>query len=353
VLRDQPRQTFGVLTFYLALNFGQILDQIAAEDDQKLAADTASGLRHLSDEELAGHLDGTLPTTRDPWPVSPAVDEMMEQGYCDIDAVHQNINSAMLDRRQLPVAMDQELPEEEAPLPEMDALQGEEILPAPQPPVQYNPPQRTANRLPSSAGTRPPVNVQSPSNIPMSMVEIATFFPNWFQIPKLAARCLQSQWRYRSLAKAQLNATNNLTRANEKPTIDRVKNQFVQGVAEFYSLQGAVSFSVIRANHKDAWDNDASSAGWTLPANTNLVFQHMALKDIYDHVDRSRWPVAEDRLVLTKCFEFAADHEDLDLDTSHYDWIIQVNGWEIPVVDTKHDDLAQRRVNRRIEDPKS
>ena len=56
------------------------------------------------------------------------------------------------------------------------------------------------------------------------------------------------------------------------------------------------------------------------------TFGHKALWDIYRHIPHANWPQGEDRMILTQCLEFAYNHQYLDLDTSHYDWIMQFLG---------------------------
>lgn len=77
---------------------------------------------------------------------------------------------------------------------------------------------------------------------------------------------------------------------------------------------------------------------------TDPQFTHIALSDVYSTVPRPSWPAGPDRLLLTQCLEFAAANPNLDLDTSHIGGIIQVNGFQAPLVNGRtHDEQALQR----------
>ena len=65
-------------------------------------------------------------------------------------------------------------------------------------------------------------------------------------------------------------------------------------------------------------------------------------------------PTGEDRLLLTMCLEFAYNNPGLDLDTSHFEWIVRRNNFTTPpglVLDATHDIAALQRLENRVPTP--
>ena len=206
---------------------------------------------------------------------------------------------------------------------------------------------------------RPPVNVAPPYNIDISMLEICVFFPSWVLIPEVAMRAQQNEWTRKELAKAQFDAVNMLatmSRYDFNTASNRIQKQTSHcGMAMFKvenwnksiaEERGYVGNQNLTANN---WRFKSEYAG----SKRRETFGHMALRDIYRHVPRANWPKAEDRLILTKCLEFAETHRNLDLDTSHYGWIMQVLGL-VPDGNSRnatHDQQAVERLKRRLPRP--
>lgn len=78
---------------------------------------------------------------------------------------------------------------------------------------------------------------------------------------------------------------------------------------------------------------------------------HLPLSLIYRSV--VNWSVGRDRLLRTQCLEFAENNEDLKLDTSHWNWIIQSQSLTAPPapVGQNRDIDALERLNANVADP--
>ncbi len=179
---------------------------------------------------------------------------------------------------------------------------------------------------------RPPHNVAPPLNIDISMVEICTFCPSWFLIPEVAMRAQQNGWTRKALAMAQFDATNTYT--NISPEAFVIGSSRIQKQT---SLCGTAMFNVktwsseVPKQQGYTGNQDLTANNWHLKSDhlgskKQETFGHVALRDIYQQVQYQRWPQGEDRMILTKCLEFAHNNPHLDLDTSHYGWIIQFLG---------------------------
>ncbi|KAF2160876.1 hypothetical protein M409DRAFT_59659 [Zasmidium cellare ATCC 36951] len=186
---------------------------------------------------------------------------------------------------------------------------------------------------------RPPPNVCLPLDVELGLVELMTFFPNSVQIPLLAIRLVRNGFSYQTLAKMQLDPVNELTDKSARTVEDKIKWQFKDG--------GGCEWPDKKAE-RTMWQRVAQSEGphHNLTANhfklrheysdkkPGRAWGHWKLADIYSAVDESKWPQGDDRMVLTQCLEFARDNPQLDLDTSHWDWIIQVTDAQPPAFPT-------------------
>lgn len=200
---------------------------------------------------------------------------------------------------------------------------------------------------------RPPACVKPPQGIAISMRELCTFFPNSFQLPKVAVRAIHSGWSAKDIAIGQLDA---LGMEYEDHLRQKIQKQLKEGAKLFYDCpiwlnrKGDKEYwtaEATRAEYGKTWAFDLTSNGWQLRRQHpgQSVFEHMSLVDIYSAVPQGCWPDGQDRLLLTQCLEYARGHPELDLDTSHFDWIIRKNGWSHPNVDpATHDQEALSRM---------
>jgi len=103
---------------------------------------------------------------------------------------------------------------------------------------------------------------------------------------------------------------------------------------------------------------DHTADNWELRCHHNPElqlqrFDHYKLVDIYGPAPYANWPSGSDCLLLTQCLQFARSRPYLDLDTSHFAWIIQTQGLQETVVPRgfNHDIDARSRLD--IPDPAS
>ncbi|KAK4505951.1 hypothetical protein PRZ48_003916 [Zasmidium cellare] len=222
------------------------------------------------------------------------------------------------------------------------------ILPPPAPDDQHATPNGSFSEYAASTDSygqhtlgRPPPNVCLPLDVELGIVELMTFFPNSAQIPQLGIRLMRNGFSYQTLAKMELDPVNELTDKNAKTAEGKIKWQFKDaGECEWphkkakrtmwqQIAKGEGPHHDLTANHYQLRHEYANKkkgqAGW---------WGHWKLRDIYGAVDPSKWPKEDDRMVLTQCLEFARDNPQLDLDTSHWDWIIQLINPQQPAFPT-------------------
>lgn len=180
----------------------------------------------------------------------------------------------------------------------------------------------------------PPVNVQPPLNVTISIREILTFCPEWLHIPDVAMRTECNEFKRGDLAKMQLHPLNQLTKEEMKACGDRIQKQRSSG-CRIYNGKSPTGgrkeltwkSKTVRGHHH----NDLTANDWELksqygPDSRPMDFGHIKLRDIYGRVPIANWPQGPDRLIFTECLEYAAQNPQFDLDTSHFDWIIQTQG---------------------------
>lgn len=210
-------------------------------------------------------------------------------------------------------------------------------LPAPAPPpavIAQPPPGAGPTYLRLSHEYRPPRNVQWPTNTPISLIEISTFCPDWFQNPEAIARAIRNEWTREDVAKAQLLAENPLTRQLWRRRSERIQQQISTGGKMIDNAGQGVRFSSEDFRTRRGAQNDLTANAWQFRHAYNATWApensgHMRLSELYAAV--VNWPRGNDRLQMTRCLEFARANPQLNLDTSHWGWIIQSQGFAAPV----------------------
>lgn len=174
---------------------------------------------------------------------------------------------------------------------------------------------------------RPPFNVQPPLGVDIGLREICVFLPDWLHIVEVIIRLLRNGASRAALAKMQLLPTGELDVVN----FTRCKNKIQQQFGESGKLHYAVNKWDITHARDEGAENDLTANKWaTHRKGGPVVFEHIKLSDIYSPIPAASFPAGNDRLLLTQCLEFARDNPRLDLDTSHFDWIIQSQGLHTP-----------------------
>ncbi|KAF2479529.1 hypothetical protein BDY17DRAFT_313334 [Neohortaea acidophila] len=221
-----------------------------------------------------------------------------------------------------------------APAPAPVATIGQVLAAAPPPPAErVTTATNFQSRIQNSASGygdliqgRPPFNAQPPLNVDITITEICTFFPSWFLLPEVAVRAVRNGWGRRDIAKAQLHAANLLDRENLSKAENRIQKQISDGGKHFCGLWGAEDDRWNSEEQRMALgqDDDLTANDWSFrPPKRGLppVYGHVKLADLVNGVVNPPDPL--DQGLVTKCIAFAASNPHLDLDTSHWDWVIQ------------------------------
>ncbi|KAK5118707.1 hypothetical protein LTR85_007913 [Meristemomyces frigidus] len=184
---------------------------------------------------------------------------------------------------------------------------------------------------------RPQPNVRPPFGIDISMVEICTFFPSWLQIPLVALRAICNGYKRDHIAKMQCDVVN-ITNYNQlKTTRDRIQNHYSFG-GKLHCGTPNVTWNSEAYATSTGLQHDLTANEWKLRSkyaggtNVGMEWGDMLLVDIANSVPRANFPSGDDRLLLTACLEYAVDHPELALDTTHWSWIIQyrLQDFEVP-----------------------
>ena len=203
---------------------------------------------------------------------------------------------------------------------------------------------------------RPPVNTSVPGDIKIGMMEICTFFPNWLMIPNVAVRAIRNGWGRKSLAKAQLNAIDQLTKSNLLTCENRIQKQISDG-GKLYLRQDRKALWDSEKLRELGVDNNLTAVHWRFRREYDQSIRgpnwgHIELKDIYSHVPHERWPRGPDRLLLTQCFEYAREHPNANFDTSHIQWMVENLRFAAPnALDANHDMEALDRFEEDVANP--
>ncbi len=149
--------------------------------------------------------------------------------------------------------------------------------PQPPPVAQHNPPPLPADRLPMGHITnptltytgaiygaqtreRPPARVQPPATIAIGIIEMCTFLPNWFQLPRVAMRAVHGGWGALDLAKAQLQPLGQLAKDDLSTARARIGKQLKEGAVVCHNWTGDFKTEVVRATFGATFGTDMTSA---------------------------------------------------------------------------------------------
>jgi hypothetical protein len=196
-----------------------------------------------------------------------------------------------------------------------------------------------------------------PANVDISLVEICTFCPNWFMLPEPAARAVRNGWTREALGKAQLHAVGALGWDEWQRAINRIQKQVSAccKLIDGFSSEDRVRHNSQAFRIRHGPQNDLTASAWQFKVEyepgTPVQTGHVPLSYLCGVV--VNWPVGNDRLLMTQCLEFARNNEHLNLDTSHWDWIIRSQGLTAPPVPARlnRDVEAYQRLNSSVADP--
>lgn len=193
----------------------------------------------------------------------------------------------------------------------------------------------------------PPAAAQPPQHVPIGMLEILFILPNAVQgIPEVAMRALMNGWTQSYIVSAEGFADNKLDDMDDDAfttACNRITHQFKDaGKAMIVidrewdaSIPGKAGYT---GNVDLTPDNWRFKSQW-VGSDRQAQFQHVSLRSLYGRIEN--WPTGPDALTLTQCLLFAQANPKLELDTSHWDWIINILGLTPNLaLDDNHDKAA-------------
>jgi hypothetical protein len=196
---------------------------------------------------------------------------------------------------------------------------------------------------------RPRRHIQWPLGIEISIVEICTFCPSWFQTPEVINRAIRNGWSREALAKVQVRAEGLTTYEEFKRRFGRIQKQ----ISKAGKLIGGPTnrFNSRRFRDGHGPQDDLTADNWLFSCSYDdnrspEWLGDMPLSALYNNV--VSWPTGNDRLLMTQCLEFARQNPERQLDTSHWAWIISSQNLTVPsaLPNGQHRDVeALDRVN--------
>lgn len=204
---------------------------------------------------------------------------------------------------------------------------------------------------------RPPVSLRMPAGIPISMLEICSYHPSAFLRPQPIGRAVKNEWKAGDIAKAQLYATNSLTKKQTEKVRARLRHQIGKGAKMVFGVADEEESDAGKFLPNAAPFNDLTADGWlyrqSYDAKQSAVTEvDMLLLDIARPIQN--WPQGDDRLQMTMCLQYALANPHIPFTTAHWDEIIQSQGFAPPthlVLDSTHDVAAKQRLDSTVPDP--
>lgn len=213
------------------------------------------------------------------------------------------------------------------------------------------PPKASEVKYRTGLDKAPSARATPPRDIPISLVEIATFCPNWFLIPDVAMRACSNGMGREALAKLLNNARGQNTQDYHKKASGRIQKQYSTGGKLYHNLEEGARWFTVKENLKPV--DDLTANKWELRefygTKGRSTWGHVLLTDLADGV--VHLPDDEHSGLMTRCIKYARRHPHLKLDTSHWRLIIHTEGWPQPLTqDHTWDDAAVAHA-QAIRDP--
>lgn len=172
--------------------------------------------------------------------------------------------------------------------------------------------------------------IRVPLDCRLSLPELARYTGSRaFSSPQAAMRAMRNGVVPRTLVNMELAHLNgNHTPDEERKAINRFKKRNGLAGKMFYNVQ-VWDVKLARA---DGPETDSTANSWRTRNWYNheprpppqSTYKDAKLKDLYEPIGgRAGLLSGVDRGMFTRILEFAIDHPELDLDTSHYEWIKQ------------------------------
>ncbi|KAK4554094.1 hypothetical protein LTR86_008935 [Recurvomyces mirabilis] len=173
---------------------------------------------------------------------------------------------------------------------------------------------------------RPHSAARPPLNIDISIVEICTFFPSWFINPLVILRAMRNGFTRNTLADLQIGVVGRTSAGDRKKTEDRLQQQISRG--RKLEQGSEARWDTASYIQRVGLQNDLTANAWKQreeygPKENAVDWDDVDLVGVAAAVPQANWPAGDDRLLLTRCLEFASANPDLKLSTKHWAWIIQ------------------------------
>ncbi|KAK3117120.1 hypothetical protein LTR53_001849 [Teratosphaeriaceae sp. CCFEE 6253] len=165
-----------------------------------------------------------------------------------------------------------------------------------------------------------------------SMDEIMKFDPNKLQFPEVAMRAIRNDHRVKDLAHAfLLGAGLPQSKIEYDTAATRIRKSLSLGARTLLSVgtNERMDADKVRADlgtqvdlTADAWERRGS---YSNPPKDE-TFSHVRLDTFYFSVPAAAWQTGSGAKTFTRCLRYAQANPTLNLDTSHFDWIIRTQG---------------------------
>ncbi|KAK0803989.1 hypothetical protein LTR75_007780 [Friedmanniomyces endolithicus] len=184
-----------------------------------------------------------------------------------------------------------------------------------------------------------PHEAQPPPGSVMTMPEIMIFAPNWLRCPELALRAIRNGHETADLVDMFFAPNGPPNAVEKRMAASRIRKQLSDGARLLVrpgpglTFGGQTTCDTQKAKQDLGPQLDLTADAWELRAahitGTRLKtdFVHVKLSAFYGTLHINAFPTGSAEGVLTKCLRFARNNPNLDLDTSHFDWVIQTQGF--------------------------
>lgn len=184
-----------------------------------------------------------------------------------------------------------------------------------------------------------PHEAQPPMGRDVTMSELMLFGPNWLRCPEVAMRAIRNGHETAELVDLFFNAYGAPNVREEKIAAARIRKHLSDGAKLLVSSRnnahngGQKRSNMLQMKQDLGPQLDLTANAWELRAayvpgcTLTTAFAHVKLAAFYATVPTNSFPTGREEGALTKCLRFARGNQHLDLDTSHWDWIMATQGF--------------------------
>ncbi|KAK0912894.1 hypothetical protein LTR57_014640 [Friedmanniomyces endolithicus] len=184
-----------------------------------------------------------------------------------------------------------------------------------------------------------PHEAQPPLGRVMTMPEIMLFAPNWLRCPEVVLRAIRNGHETADLIDMFFAPNGPPNAVEKRMAASRIRKQLSDGARLLVrpgpgmTFGGQMTCDTQKVRQDLGPQLDLTADAWELRAahiaGTRLTadFVHVKLSAFYGTLHINAFPTGSAEGILTKCLRFARNNPNLDLDSSHFDWIIQTQGF--------------------------